>query len=173
VVRNLPIPDVIKDKDYALGEAARPFLGVRGFKIIAIAALFSTFSAINAILYGCSSASYMIAKRGSSQRCSKEKCGEGAGRASSSPLVLVVLITNLFDLGGIALLGSGSFLLVYAVANVAHLNLCEETGTNPPWIWLSIVGCLFSPGVLVVYEVLNSPVAALVLGGGSGPVIPG
>ena len=62
VVGNLSLPEIIKAKDYALAEAAKPFLGLIGFKIMTVAALFSTSSAINATLYGGANVSYMIAK---------------------------------------------------------------------------------------------------------------
>ncbi|MEJ2052993.1 MAG: APC family permease [Calditrichaceae bacterium] len=53
-VGNLPVDKIVAAKDYALAEAARPFLGQFGFTLIAIAALLSTASAINATLYGTS-----------------------------------------------------------------------------------------------------------------------
>jgi hypothetical protein len=40
--------EIENPKDYALPAAAKPFLGLIGFKIMALAALFSTSSAINA-----------------------------------------------------------------------------------------------------------------------------
>ena len=42
----------------------RPFLGEFGFRLIAIAALFSTASAINATLFGSANVCYMIARDG-------------------------------------------------------------------------------------------------------------
>jgi len=48
VTGNLTDAEIERAKDYALAEAARPFLGETGFRLIAIAALFSTASAINA-----------------------------------------------------------------------------------------------------------------------------
>jgi len=64
VVGNLSLPEIIKAKDYALAEAAKLFLGLISFKIMTVAALFSTSSAINATLYGGANVSYMIAKEG-------------------------------------------------------------------------------------------------------------
>ncbi|MCP2519113.1 amino acid permease [SCandidatus Aminicenantes bacterium Aminicenantia_JdfR_composite] len=43
IIGNLAIPEIIKAKDYALAEAAKPFLGLIGFKIMAIAAFFPFF----------------------------------------------------------------------------------------------------------------------------------
>ncbi len=52
VVGNLTIPEISNTADYALAAAAEPFAGVIGFTIMAIAAIISTSSAINATLYG-------------------------------------------------------------------------------------------------------------------------
>jgi amino acid transporter len=49
---NLTDAQIERARDYALAEAAKPFLGEFGFRLIAIAALFSTASAINATLFG-------------------------------------------------------------------------------------------------------------------------
>ena len=61
-VGSLPFEDIAKAKDYVLAEAAKPMLGNVGFTIITIAALISTFSAINASLYGGSKVNYEIAE---------------------------------------------------------------------------------------------------------------
>ncbi|MES1266021.1 MAG: amino acid permease, partial [Variovorax sp.] len=45
VTGNLTNTQIEAARDYALAEAARPFLGAFGFRLIAIAALFSTASA--------------------------------------------------------------------------------------------------------------------------------
>ena len=63
-VGNLPVDKIVAAKDYALAEAARPFLGQAGFTLIAIAAMLSTASAINATLYGSARLSYCIARDG-------------------------------------------------------------------------------------------------------------
>ena len=64
VTGNLSNAQIERAKDYALAEAARPFLGEFGFRLIAIAALFSTASAINATLFGSANVCYMIARDG-------------------------------------------------------------------------------------------------------------
>src|SRR4030095_16776924 len=64
VTRNLSYYESERAKDYALAEAAKPFLGQFGFHLIAIAALFSTASAINATLFGSANVCYMIARDG-------------------------------------------------------------------------------------------------------------
>ncbi len=64
VIGNLFIFEIEKAKDYAFAAAAKPFLGTMGLKIMALAALISTFSAINASLYGGANVSYLLAKNG-------------------------------------------------------------------------------------------------------------
>jgi len=61
-VGSLPFKEIATAQDYVLAEAAKPMLGKIGFTIITIAALISTFSAINASLYGGSRVSYEIAE---------------------------------------------------------------------------------------------------------------
>jgi hypothetical protein len=63
-IGNLSLDRIAKAEDYALAAAARPFLGQPGFTLIAVAALLSTGSAINATLYGAGRLSYVIAKEG-------------------------------------------------------------------------------------------------------------
>ena len=61
-VGSLPFSEIKEAKDYVLAEAAKPMLGQVGFTIITIAALISTFSAINASILGGTRVSYEIAE---------------------------------------------------------------------------------------------------------------
>jgi len=61
---NLSDYEIEQARDYALAQAAKPFLGEFGFRLIAIAALLSTASAINATLFGSANVCYMIARDG-------------------------------------------------------------------------------------------------------------
>lgn len=163
VLGNLPLSGIINAKEYALAAASKPFLGLIGFKIVAVAALFSTSSAINATLYGGTNVSYTIAKKGELPRNFERKIW---GRNSEGLFItagLVVIIVNLFRLEGVALMGSASFLLIYAAVSMAHLRLHRETGANPYLIWLSIIGCVASLGILIYYEIKSSPLTVVVL----------
>jgi amino acid transporter len=66
--------------------------------------------------------------------------------------------------GIVVLLGSASFLFIYAAVNLAHLRFYKETGAKPFLIWLSIIGCFASLGILVYFEMNNSPLTVAVLG---------
>ena len=163
VVGNLSVPKIVKASDYAVAAAAKPFLGLIGFKIISIAALFATSSAINATLYGGANVSYMIARDGELPEIFEKKLWKRAPEGLFFTAALVILISNLIDLGGIGMLGSASFLLIYAAVNIGHLNLYKETGANPYIIWLAIIGCIFSFVILSYYLVFHSPITLVLL----------
>jgi amino acid transporter len=157
--------EIEQAKDYALAAAAEPFLGEFGFRLIAIAALFSTASAINATLFGAANVSYMIARDGElpaglSRTEWKQATG---GLFLTAALVLLLVLT--FDLSGIAMMGSAAFLLVYGAVNAGHLRVLERTGANAIIVWLSLATCLAMFAVLAVYTYQQQPaaIAALVI----------
>jgi amino acid transporter len=163
VVGNLPLAQIIKAKDYALAEAARPLLGLVGFKIIAVAALFSTSSAINATLYGGANVSYTVAKKGELPELFERKVW---GRSSEGLFItsaVVILFANVLYLDGIAMLGSSTFLIIYTAVSFAHLKVRKKTSASPIVIWLSILGCCFSFVMLIFYAISKAPVTIVVL----------
>jgi amino acid transporter len=162
---NLSNEQIERAKDYALAEAAKPFLGEFGFRLIAIAALFSTASAINATLFGSANVCYMIARDGELPA----EFSRTAWQQATGGLLLtagLVLVTTLsFDLSGIAMMGSSAFLLVYAAVNAGHLRVLTQTGASALIVWLSLVTCLAMFAVLCVYTWRQQPhaIAALVI----------
>jgi len=163
VVGNLPLPDIIKASDYALAAAAKPFLGIIGFRLMAIAALFSTSSAINATLFGGANVSYIIAKKGELPKIFERRIWKGGVEGLLITSLLVIIFANAIDLSGIAMVGSSIFLLIYMGVNIGHLKVYKETGANPKIIWLSILGCLFSFVILTYYIVIHSMITLIVL----------
>jgi len=163
VLGNLPISDIISSKDYALAAAAEPFLGQIGFTFIAIAALFSTSSAINATLYGGANVSYNIAKHGELPEIFERKIW---GRSTEGLIItsfVVIIFANFLELEGIAMLGSASFLLIYGAVNIGHLKLYKKTKAKPSIIIASIFSCVIFFCILTYYEILNSPITLLLL----------
>jgi amino acid transporter len=162
---NLTNAQIEATRDYALAEAAKPFLGEAGFRLIAIAALFSTASAINATLFGSANVCYMIARDGELPAGLSRTAWESATGGLISTAGLVVVLTLTFDLSGIAMMGSAAFLLVYAAVNAGHLRVLEQTGANTPIVWLSLITCLAMFGVLGVYTYRQQPAALAALAG--------
>ncbi len=165
VTGNLSNAEIERAKDYALAQAARPFLGEFGFRLIAIAALFSTASAINATLFGSANVCYMIARDGELPADLSRTEWRGATNGLILTAALVVLVMLAFDLSGIAMMGSAAFLLIYAAVNAGHLRVLEQTGANAVIVWLSIITCLVMFVILAVYTYQQQPaaIAALVI----------
>jgi amino acid transporter len=163
VTGNLTNDQISAAADYALAEAAKPFLGEFGFRLVAIAALFSTASAINATLFGSANVCYMIAKDG--------ELPTGLARSEWKQLtggllltsILVIVMTLAFDLSGIAMMGSAAFLLVYAVVNAGHLRVRTQTGANAVIVILSLVSCLAIFVMLAIYTYQQQPLAIAAL----------
>jgi amino acid transporter len=159
VTGNLSNAEIERARDYALAEAAKPFLGEFGFRLIAIAALFSTASAINATLFGSANVCYMIARDGELPvGLSRTEWKQATGGLLLTA-ALVVVVTLCFDLSGIAMMGSAAFLLVYAAVNAAHLRVLEQTGANAVIVWLSLITCLVMFVILGVYTYQQQPAA--------------
>lgn len=163
VTGNLSNADIERARDYALAEAAKPFLGEMGFRLIAIAALFSTASAINATLFGSANVCYMIARDGElPTRLSRIEWKQATGGLLlTAALVIVVMLC--FDLAGIAMMGSAAFLLLYAAVNGGHLRVLKQTGANAIVVWLSLLTCLAMFAVLGVYTYQQQPAAVVAL----------
>ena len=160
---NLSDGEIERAKDYALAQAARPFLGEFGFRLIAIAALFSTASAINATLFGSANVCYMIARDGELPRDLSRTEWRGATNGLLLTAALVVLVMLAFDLSGIAMMGSAAFLLIYAAVNAGHLRVLRATGANAVIVWLSLITCLAMFVILAVYTWQQQPAAIVAL----------
>jgi amino acid transporter len=155
--------EIEQARDYALAQAAKPFLGEFGFRLIAIAALFSTASAINATLFGSANVCYMIARDGELPRALSRTEWEQATGGLLLTAGLVVLLVVSFDLSGIAMMGSAAFLLVYAAVNAGHLRVLTQTGAKAALVWLSLLACVAMFAILCVYIFRQQPLALAAL----------
>jgi amino acid transporter len=160
---NLSNAEIERAKDYALAEAAKPFLGELGFRLIAIAALFSTASAINATLFGSANVCYMIARDGELPIALSRTEWRQATGGLLFTAALVIVVTLCFNLSGIAMMGSAAFLLIYAAVNAGHLRVLKQTGANAAIVWLSLFTCLGMFGILGVYTFQQQPAAIVAL----------
>jgi amino acid transporter len=163
VTGNLSDYEIEQTRDYALAQAAKPSLGEFGFRLIAIAALFSTASAINATLFGAANVCYMIARDGELPAGLSRTEWKNATGGLLLTAALVVLVMLAFDLSGIAMMGSAAFLLIYAAVNAGHLRVRKETGANAAIVWLSLITCLAMFAVLAVYTWQQQPAAMVAL----------
>jgi uncharacterized protein len=162
-VGNLSVDNIIAAKDYALAEAARPFLGSVGFTVIAIAALLSTASAINATLYGTSRISYIIAKEGELPIGLDKEVWQRPVEGLLITAALTLIIANLFDLSSISTMGSSGFLLIFAMVNYANYRLAAKSGSHRAISLLGAIVCIAALAVLITQKVTTTPMELLVL----------
>jgi len=163
VFGNLPADQVIAAKDYALAEAARPVFGESGFRIVAIAALFSTASAINAALYAVTNVTYQLAKEGELPAAFGRPVGHSReGLVISSLLIMILAV--FFDLSEIAAIGSVSILIVHFIVHVGHLRLRRETGASLPIVILAALSNLTAIVLAAAYLGRTAPDALIWIG---------
>jgi amino acid transporter len=156
VFGNLPPERVVAAQDFALAEAARPILGEAGFRIVAVAALFATASAINASLYSVTNVTYRLAMLGELPRA----FGKPIGHSREGLLVssgLIILLATFFDLSQIAAIGAMSTLIIHLTVHVGHLRLLRETGAVPSAIVLAIVANAATIGLGAYHIAGTSP----------------
>ena len=156
-VGNLPVIKIVAAKDYALAEAARPFLGQFGFTLIAIAALLSTASGINATLYGTARVCYIIAKDGELPETLERKIWKRPIEGLLITAGLALLVANLFNLTSISLMGSAGFLLIFATVNLANAKLHNHTRSKSWFSYVGMAACFGALATLLWQRAITYP----------------
>ncbi len=161
-VGNLAVDKIVAAEDYALAEVARPFLGQAGFTLIAIAAMLSTASAINATLYGTARLSRSIAEDGELPSSLEKTVWGQPVRGMLITAALTLVVANAFDLSSIATLGSAGFLLIFAAVNAANAKR-EPRGGGTIVSIAGVVACVAALAALVWQTATTEPAKTLVL----------
>ncbi len=164
VVLDVPLGQLRHLGDSALAVAARHSLGQAGFRLIGVAALLSTASAVNATLFGAANIAYQIAKNGDLPPAFDSPLWgrdvEGLFITSGLALLLVLL----FPLSAVASMGSAGFLLIYLAVDVGHWRIRRQTGARAWPIVSSAVACLVLLASLVDHMVVTAPSSVVALG---------
>ena len=115
-IGSLPFNQIATAKDYVLAKTAEPLLGNIGFTMMAITAMISTFSAINATVLGSSRVNYNIAKNNELPHyfC-HQFWGKPVGLIITA--ILSLILVNTFNLESISTAGSAGFLFIFAIVN--------------------------------------------------------
>lgn len=156
VMGTLPFAEVLKAKDYALAEGAQPILGTLGFKLIAIAALLSTSSAINATMYGAANTSYMMARDGELPGEFDRRIWKNALGGLFFTAAVTILLAVSFPIEKIAMLGGVVYLLVYIAVNIAHVKIRKQTGANSIILIISIILNITLIGIIFWYLFIHN-----------------
>lgn len=142
----IPEEQLLSAKDYALAIAAKPALGQTGFVVIAIAALLATFSAINATIYGNARLGYVLAREGQLPEIFDKKVWNEPVIGVVVTAAISVLMANAINLKEIAIIGSASFLFIFALINASAFKLRKEIGGSR---YIYIVAVLLSVTALM------------------------
>lgn len=157
-VGSLPFSKIAIAKDYVLAEAAEPMLGKIGFSIITIAALISTFSAINASLYGGSRVNFEIAQ-------DDELPHNFLSKLWNQPIGLLItavatlILVNVLDLESISTAGSVGFLVIFGIVNLAGYRRAKETGSKKS---IPLIG--FALCIIATFTLLQQQYTSNILG---------
>jgi amino acid transporter len=162
-IGNLSLDKIVKAEDYALAAAARPFLGQAGFALIAVAALLSTGSAINATLYGAGRLSYTIAKEGELPKELERKVWRRPIEGLLITSGLTLLLANVADLSRIAVMGSAGFLVIFGAVNAAAFRLHRRIHCNRLVAAAGVTACALALGALVWQRLGAAPEEIIVL----------
>jgi len=150
VLGNLSLSEVIKTKDYALAQAAKPMFGELGFKIMAVTALIATASAINATLYAVTEIGYTMAKEGNLPKVYEYHVYNSFEGIIVSSLIIIPMIL-FFNLSEITTVAAIVMLIVQGITHIGHLNLINETKANKLIIILAIFS-MFSIAGITLYS---------------------
>lgn len=162
-VGNLPVDKIIAARDFALAEAAQGVLGHTGFILIAVAAMLSTASAINATLYGSARLSLCIAQDGELPRLLERRIWGQPAMGLLITTALTLVVANTFDLTSISTMGSAGFLLIFAAVNAANVRHALATNSRA---WISVIGavaCLTALAALIWQTARTGPMKLWVL----------
>ncbi|WP_051938136.1 APC family permease [Ghiorsea bivora] len=158
----VPEAQLLEAKDYALAIAAKPALGNIGFTIVAIAALLSTFSAINATIYGNARLGYFLAKEGELPH----KLSILNKNIPSYDIIVISLlsigIANTISLNEIAIIGSAGFLLIFTIVNLAAFKLRHKIHARTTVLIAAFTMSLAALLTLLIYTYNTNPKAIIV-----------
>jgi len=154
---------LMKAKDYALAIAAEPALGHTGFILVASAALLSTFSAINATIYGNARLGYIVAKDGKLPRSLMDEEKSGVPfKGVLYTTVLSLILANSIDLTEIAIIGSAGFLLIFFIVNVSAYKLHHEIKASRVVLGISSLFALLALLTLLYHTYSSNPHAVII-----------
>ena len=155
-IANVDFQTAKQAKDYVLAIAAKPLLGNTGFAIIAIAAMLSTASAINATIYGAGRAGYLIAKLGEIPKDFAKKIKNGYEGMIILGLLAIIFAIS-FNIENISIAGSFGFLVIFGLVNLANFKLRKITNSNAFISLLGSILCFLSVIILIGYNLIHNP----------------
>lgn len=162
-VGNLAPARLVAARDFALAEAARPFLGHAGYLLVSLGALFSIGSALNATLYGGANIAYALARDGELPERFERKAWFGSTVGLYLTAALGMVMAAGFDLAGIAAFTSVVYLVIYLAVVGAHLRLRAEVGGRAWLLRASLAVLVLTTAVVLVHQWQQGGVALVAM----------
>lgn len=160
-VGSLNFEVISKAKDYVLAQASKPLIGQVGFTIMTIAALISTFSAINATLYGGSRVSYELAEDDELPHAfTYQWWNKPVGLIIT--VVLTLLTANFLNLESISTSGSAGFLLIFATVNYVAYKEAHKIQSKKYITLIAAILCLIAFLVLLIQQFQTEKMGVLI-----------
>lgn len=151
-IGNLPLEAVVRARENALAEAARPFLGTWGYFLVSVGALFSISSALNATLFGGANIAYALAREGELPETFERKLWFGSTEGLYLTSGLGLGLALLFDLGALASMTSAVVMVVYLFVLVSHYRLTPQVGGSRLIIVFAFLSVLLVFVILMHYQ---------------------
>ena len=152
-VGNLTPDKIAQYKEYALAEAAKPFLGKTGFVLISLGALLSTASAINATLFGTARLGMVMAQDKDLPKIFsfKERTKNVPWVSLTIISILTLIFVNIADLTLISSFASSTFLLIFIFINFSAIKLHKQIGIKYSYPLTGLTLSILSWIVLIIY----------------------
>lgn len=155
---NLSIEEIVKAKDYAIAEAARPVFGDLGLWVTVFIAIVATVSGVFASVF---SASRLLGMLGMMKQVPSLSKRQGNHTALLVTVILAMLITIFFDLTRIAAIGAIFYLLMDIAVHWGLVRyLWKELSFNP---LIPIIAIVFDTLVLSTFVMLKLKTDPLVI----------
>jgi len=136
--------------------SARTIFGEFGFNALLISAVVSSITCLSGGLFGATNITFTLAERGQLPARFKHEVGSTTRGLTISALLALLLI-NFSTLSTVASLGSATALMVFTLVNFSAYRLLKEPGIHRLLIILSIIGCLFTLMVWMIYTYRFTP----------------
>lgn len=158
VSANLSIDAIIKAKDYAIAEAARPVFGDLGLWVTVFIAIVATVSGVFASVY---SASRLLGMLGMMKQVPGLVKKKGTSPALIFTVLLAMTITILFDLTRIAAIGAIFYLLMDIAVHWGLVRYLRGTLDFNPVI--PVIAIIFDVVILTTFVLLKFKTDPLVI----------
>jgi len=148
VFSTLPVDEVIASGGTALAVAAEPVLGMAGYWLMSVTALFATAGATNSGLYPAAGLCEQMASIGQFPPMLGRRFGDRAPAGILLTAALAIVLAIGFDLTSIASIGSAVALVVFTLVTAGHLRVRTETGAHA---WVLVLAIVTTVVVLVTF----------------------